>query len=332
VRALAEQSAARAGMTVTAWLERAVREQAGLETGGRPETDAATDAGPTAEHEAVATAEQDRQLATLLDYLPTPIPSPSRIRLDTIVPNPFQADTADYPQPNQAFIDRIRARGMATPIVIRPTNRDNARYEVVAGLAHYLAAGTLGWSDIPAVVMALSERDTIKVILLDALMAATPGPIEEAESYRWLLEAGAVTEDDLTRVTGRGRDDIRRRVALLDLPKPVQDRIDAGALSAEHGQNLADATFAAGLAEITVAHGLSPLQTHALADLTNRLVGENADVEGIAKGIGKVIGQEVMIRTNDGGRAVVISASPPSGPVHRLVAHHPGDEPASHGD
>lgn len=175
-----------------------------------------------------------------------------------IDPSPYQR-RADF---DAAYItelaDSIRTHGLLQPITVR--GRDG-RYELIAGECRLRASREAGLETIAAQVMAVDDREAMELVLVENLRRRNLGPLEEAASYRMMLDAG-YTQREIARRIGCSEPAISNALRLLALPDPVQERIRVGELTASHGRALlrfsaAPALVIEHLAEKAVADGMS---------------------------------------------------------------------------
>ena len=83
----------------------------------------------------------------------------NKISLSDIVPNKFQPRKVFEQENLQDLTNSIKERGVIQPIIVRKSNSDNSKYEIIAGERRWLAARQAGLHDIPVVV---TEADDLK--------------------------------------------------------------------------------------------------------------------------------------------------------------------------
>jgi ParB family chromosome partitioning protein len=133
-------------------------------------------------------------------------------------------------------------------------------YELVAGERRWRAVKELGWKKIPAVVREVDEPTLLTLALVENLQRASLSPVDEAEGYDRLAREFKLTHAEIARAVGRERSTIANAIRLLQLPKPVQQLLDSGALTAGHARALLSLGPGADLARLAreaVAHGWS---------------------------------------------------------------------------
>jgi ParB family chromosome partitioning protein len=178
-----------------------------------------------------------------------------------IRPNRYQPRRAFDPAALKELKDSLQANGLLQPIVVRSADHG---FELVAGERRWRAAKDLGWRKIPAVVREVDEQTLLTLALVENLQRASLSPIDEAEGYERLGREFRMSHGDIAQAVGRERSTVANAIRLLQLPKSVQQLLDAGALSAGHARallSLEDAKEIARLAREAVAHGWSVRET-----------------------------------------------------------------------
>jgi ParB family transcriptional regulator, chromosome partitioning protein len=161
------------------------------------------------------------------------------IRLDRIAP--------DRDQPRQEFdevelhqlAESIRERGVLQPIRVRWDDAAD-RYVVVVGERRYRAARLVGLESIPCVVATgqASSEDILEDQLLENCLRMDLKPLEKARAYKRLLDARGSTQRQLAERLHVSQTAISQALALLELPGPIREAVDAGEIAPEVGYHL----------------------------------------------------------------------------------------------
>jgi ParB family chromosome partitioning protein len=178
-----------------------------------------------------------------------------------IRPNRYQPRRAFDAAALKELKDSLQGNGLLQPVVVR---RAGSGFELVAGERRWRAARELGWKRIPAVVRDVDEQTLLTLALVENLQRASLSPIDEAEGYERLGREFQLSQADIARAVGRERSTVANAVRLLQLPKSVQQLLDAGALSAGHARallSLQDDREIVRLAREAVARGWSVRET-----------------------------------------------------------------------
>lgn len=157
------------------------------------------------------------------------------INIDDIFPNRFQPRLKFDEEKLLELSDSIRKYGVIQPIVVRPVN---GKYEIIAGERRYKASVMAGRATIPAVIVNLSDRDSEEIALLENIQRQQLSPIEEAVSYKRILDMGYITQDELAKKLGKAQSTIANKVRLLNLDDEVQEALLENKISERHARSL----------------------------------------------------------------------------------------------
>lgn len=130
--------------------------------------------------------------------------------------------------------DSMKVHGVLEPLIVRPLGDG---YEVVCGNRRLEAACLAGLDRVPVVCRALSDAEALQVALIENAQREDVSPLEEAESFRALEQAG-VAVAEMAALVGLSTSVVYRRLRLLDLPFHVQQALQQGRLSLAHAEKL----------------------------------------------------------------------------------------------
>jgi ParB family chromosome partitioning protein len=153
----------------------------------------------------------------------------------------------------------LRVNGLLQPVTVRPAPSGNG-YELIAGERRFRASQRLGWTEIPAIVKEIGDKELLTLALVENLQRADLNPIEEAEGYQQLMSTFSLTQQETADIVGKDRSTVANMLRLLGLPASVRRQVREGALSLGHARALlalGDDIRMADLAKIVVAEGLS---------------------------------------------------------------------------
>lgn len=188
----------------------------------------------------------------------------TEISIDLIQPNPDQPRKTMVEAELAALAESIAEKGVVQPILVRPIE-GGARYEIVAGERRWRAAQRARLHEIPALVRELTDRETLEIGIVENVQRADLNPIEEAQSYRQLIDRFGHTQEDVAQAVAKSRSHIANMMRLLNLPDAIQSYVAEGQLSAGHARAIATSDHAEQLAEEIIAKGLSVREAERLA-------------------------------------------------------------------
>ena len=205
-----------------------------------------------------------RGLSTLLDDIKTQDSRLSQyIPIAQISANPRQPRRVFNEEALQELRESISARGVLQPILVRPIG--SGRYEIVAGERRWRVAQSLGFHDIPTIVRELNEGEALEIGIVENVQRADLNAIEEAVSYRRLIDEFGHTQDAVGQIVGKSRSHVANLLRLLELPEAVRSAVEDGAITMGHARALLAAPEPITLMREVIGKGLSVRETEARA-------------------------------------------------------------------
>jgi ParB family transcriptional regulator, chromosome partitioning protein len=154
------------------------------------------------------------------------------IPVDRLVPDPDQPrkefDTEDLGR----LAASLKARGQLQPIRVR-WDEAASRWVVVAGERRYRAAIEAGLPTLLCVEASADQSadDRLEDQLTENCIREDLKPVEQAHAFKALLDRKGWSYRELADHLHVSAGGIAQALALLRLPVPVQERVDAGALA-----------------------------------------------------------------------------------------------------
>lgn len=136
----------------------------------------------------------------------------------------------------QPLVDSIRELGVLQPLLVRELSA--GRYELIAGERRWRSAREAGLSRVPVIVRPADDIDALQQALVENLHRKDLNPLDEAASYRQLIDDFGMTHIEVAKRMGKSRTAISNLLRLLQLPPKVQRFLAAGQLSEGHGRAL----------------------------------------------------------------------------------------------
>ncbi len=213
----------------------------------------------------------------------------------------------DADQPRKSFpaesIERLaesfKARGQLVPILAR-WSAPLDRYIIVDGERRYRAALVAGVSSLAAVdVTQADPAEILEVQLVINALREDVQPVEQARSYESLMKAKGYSQRQLADRLNVDHSTIARALAMLTLPAPIQEAVDAGAIRPQAAYELSrveDPAEQADLAERAKAGNLKREELRARVARTSKPKGRGGKPAKVT---------ERFIRTATGPRVTV---------------------------
>ncbi|MCF8495034.1 MAG: ParB/RepB/Spo0J family partition protein [Alphaproteobacteria bacterium] len=241
--------------------------------------------------------------------------------IDQLAPGRLQPRKIFDHEPLEELASSIRTHGILQPIVVRATGGAPDTYEIIAGERRWRAAQRAQLHEVPVIVMELSDLQALEIALIENLQRADLNPVDEAMSYKKLLEEYGHTQEQLAEALGKSRSHIANMVRLLNLPDVVLAYVESGALSIGHARALITSKNAENLARQVVERGLNVRETEKLALESGDSVpkrpaqkssGKDVNTAALEKDLSDLLGLRVSIDSRNGtsGKLVVEFKTP----------------------
>lgn len=156
------------------------------------------------------------------------------IPIEDIIPNRFQPRLAFDERELNELANSIIKYGVIQPIVLRNIGD---KYEIIAGERRYKASCLAGLKKVPAIINNTDDNTSAEIALLENLQRKNLSVIEEAQSYKKLMDRG-FTQEDIASKLGVSQSSIANKMRLLNLPKEVQNALLYNRISERHARSL----------------------------------------------------------------------------------------------
>lgn len=157
------------------------------------------------------------------------------LRLDDIIPNRFQPREIFDETGLEELASSIKEHGVIQPVIVRKLGD---KYELIAGERRSKASALAGLTTIPAIIRNMDDKESAKVSLLENLQRKNLSAIEEARTYKRILELDNMTQEDLAKTMGKSQPLVANKLRLLSLPEEVQDALIKNQISERHARSL----------------------------------------------------------------------------------------------
>ena len=157
------------------------------------------------------------------------------LSIDDVLPNRFQPRIKFNEDSLNELSESIKEHGVIQPIVVRPVGD---KYEIIAGERRYKASVLAGKTTIPAIITDLNDKDSAEVALIENVQRQNLTPIEEAISYKKILDMGYLNQTSLAEKLGKNQSTVANKIRLLDLDEEVQEALLNSKISERHARSL----------------------------------------------------------------------------------------------
>lgn len=158
-----------------------------------------------------------------------------QVPIEDIIPNRFQPRLAFDEEGLKELSESIKQHGIIQPLVLR---RLGNKYEIIAGERRFKASTMAGLKVVPAIISDIDDNKSAEIALVENIQRRNLTPIEEAKSYKNLLDRGYMTQEQLAEKMGVSQSSIANKLRLLNLAPEVQDALLQEKISERHARSL----------------------------------------------------------------------------------------------
>ena len=240
----------------------------------------------------------------------------SKISVSSIVRNKYQPRKKFDKESLEELTNSIKERGMIQPIVVRRSEDQDEKYEIVAGERRWQAAQNAGLHEVPAIIIKADNLKSLEFAIIENVQRKDLNPIEEAEGYKRLIDDFKYDHEKVARFIGKSRAHISNCLRLLSLPKEVIELIIEEKISQGHAKILVGLENALLLAKKVISKKLSVRQTENLVRLIKSKKNystkrKDSNILSIEEELSNKIGMRVFVnnkRNNTGTISVEYKA------------------------
>ncbi len=190
--------------------------------------------------------------------------SDQKISISSIVPNKNQPRKSFENTALEELTNSIKERGIIQPLIVRKSDDQNDKFELIAGERRWQAAQSAGLHEVPVVIIEADNLKSLELAIIENVQRKDLNPIEEAESYKNLMENFGYDHEKVSKFIGKSRSHIINSLRLLTLPERVINMIKEEKISQGHAKILVGLENSLLLAEKIIKKSLSVRQTESL--------------------------------------------------------------------
>ena len=172
----------------------------------------------------------------------------NELLISDLIPNKYQPRKIFDEDNLNDLTNSIKERGILQPIIVRKSNDDKSKFEIIAGERRWLAAQRAGLHNVPVVVTEVDDLKSLEFAIVENVQRHDLNPLEEAQGYKRLIDEFSYDQDKVSKFIGKSRSHITNSLRLLTLPTEVIKLIENQKLTAGHAKilvGLENASFVA---------------------------------------------------------------------------------------
>ena len=237
----------------------------------------------------------------------------NKLLLSEIIPNKYQPrknfDAANL----EDLTNSIKERGVIQPIIVRKSNTDNSKYEIIAGERRWLAASKAGLHDIPVVLTEADDLKSLEFAIVENVQRHDLNPLEEAQGYKRLIDEFSYDQEKVSKFIGKSRSYITNALRLLTLPNEVLKFIEEKKISAGHAKVLVGLDNAYFIANKIIEKKLSVRQSENFVKIFRKKKSSfvkslDPNIQSLEASISDKIGLNVSIKNSKNNKGSITFA------------------------
>mgnify|MGYP001433037672 FL=1 len=223
-----------------------------------------------------------------------------KLSISVLVSNKFQPRKIFDEESLKDLTNSISERGIIQPIIVRKSNDDKAKFEIIAGERRWLAAQKAGLHEVPVVITEADDLKSLEFAIIENVQRNDLNAIEEAKGYQRLIKDFSYDQEKVAKFIGKSRSHIANFLRLLTLPAEVINLVETRKLTPGHAKILVGLNNANFVAQKIVQKNFSVRQTENFVKIfkikRNSLKSSNSsNLQALENSIADKVGLNVRI-------------------------------------
>ena len=237
-------------------------------------------------------------------------PKKNLLAVSDLIPNKFQPRKVFDDVNLEDLTNSIKERGIIQPIIVRKSNEDKSRFEIIAGERRWLAAQRAGLHNVPVVIIDADDLKSLEFAIVENVQRHDLNPLEEAQGYKRLIDEFSYDQEKVAKFIGKSRSYITNSLRLLSLPKDVIKLIENQKLTSGHAKILVGLENASFVAAKILEKKFSVRQTENFVKIfknktKNQKNFKDANIRDLENSVSEKIGLSVIIKNNKRNKGTI---------------------------
>ena len=227
----------------------------------------------------------------------------NQLAVSDLIPNKYQP-RKNFDEINlEDLTSSIKERGIIQPIIVRKSNNENSKFEIIAGERRWLAAQRAGIHTVPVVITDVDDLKSLEFAIVENVQRHDLNPLEEAQGYKRLIDEFSYDQEKVSKFIGKSRSYITNSLRILTLPDEVIKLIESNKLSTGHAKILVGLDNASFVANKIVEKKLSVRQAENFVQLFKKKrqkskITKDTNIIALELSVSNKIGLNVEIQNN----------------------------------
>ena len=250
-----------------------------------------------------------RGLSSLIGETKVETPK-NQLSISDLIPNKYQPRKIFDEDNLNDLTNSIKERGILQPIIVRKSNDDKSKFEIIAGERRWLAAQKAGLHTVPVVITEADDLKSLEFAIVENVQRHDLNPLEEAQGYKRLIDEFNYDQEKVSKFIGKSRSHITNSLRLLTLPLEVIRLIETQKLTAGHAKILVGLENSSFVANKIVEKKLSVRQAESFVKIfKNKRQKPNnvkdANIKDLEISVSNKIGLNVLIKNKKNNKGKI---------------------------
>tara|TARA_B100000900_G_C20592094_1_gene721984 strand:+ start:204 stop:1046 length:843 start_codon:yes stop_codon:yes gene_type:complete len=234
----------------------------------------------------------------------------NQLSISDLTPNRYQPRKIFDETSLQELTNSIIERGMIQPIVVRKSNDEKTKFEIIAGERRWIAAQRAGLHTVPVVVTEADDLKSLEFAIVENIQRHDLNPLEEAQGYKRLIDEFSYDQEKVSKFIGKSRSHITNSLRLLTLPQDVIKLIETQKITAGHAKILVGLENASFVAAKIIEKKLSVRQAENFVRIFKKKRQrsndyKDANIRALENSISDKIGLNVIIKNSKSNKGTI---------------------------
>ena len=235
----------------------------------------------------------------------------NQLSISDLAPSKYQPRKIFDETSLEDLTNSIRERGVIQPIIVRKSNDNNYKFEIIAGERRWLAAQKAGLHTVPVVITNIDDLRSLEFAIVENVQRYDLNPLEEAQGYKRLIDEFNYDQDKVSKFIGKSRSHIANCLRLLTLPSEVIHMVENKKISAGHAKILVGMENAEFVAKKIIEKKLSVRDAEKFVNLFKKKAGQlknvkDANIKDLELSLTNKIGLIVNIQNKKNNKGKII--------------------------
>ena len=232
------------------------------------------------------------------------------LQISDLIPNKYQPRKIFDEDNLNDLTNSIKERGILQPIIVRKSNDEKSKFEIIAGERRWMAAQRAGLHNVPVVITEADDLKSLEFSIVENVQRHDLNPLEEAQGYKRLIDEFSYDQEKVSKFIGKSRSHITNSLRLLTLPLDVIKLIETQKLTAGHAKVLVGLENANFIANKIIEKKLSVRQAENFVKIfKNKKQKSNSNkdsnIRDLEMSVSNKVGLNVVIQNNKNNKGKI---------------------------